>query len=259
MFLLHAHILRLLVQVPFLKKRRRMKRFLSVFAGMTFFIASVFVPTGVFAVEENEVLSLEEIEEFTSDLNRLTAIPLEEAKMMVKQLDKDAGVIVGVGFEFGDERNGKYVPVVQKVMKGRPAEKAGMREGDVVLSVNGKLFTTPEALVAEVRGDGIAGKTVTLEIDRNGVKVQMSIVTVVLRPDRNEAKKKLKEEIAAESAAYAVKIADVVKVLVNDLETNQKVTLKNSPIVAALNQIMLEYDEWVKKKNDGISRLLAVE
>ena len=69
---------------------------------------------------------------------------------------------------------------VEIVSPGMPAEKAGVKVGDVVLAINGKTYTDPRALVARVK-QAKPGETLTLKIRRGGKVLE-------LRPVLGEAK-----------------------------------------------------------------------
>ncbi|MCL2808305.1 MAG: trypsin-like peptidase domain-containing protein [Coriobacteriia bacterium] len=69
--------------------------------------------------------------------------------------------------------SGAYVDSIQP---GSPAERAGLRTGDVIVSIDDTSINTSAELIIEVRGYSI-GDTVTLEINRGG---QMLTVEVVL-------------------------------------------------------------------------------
>jgi carboxyl-terminal processing protease len=86
-----------------------------------------------------------------------------------------SGSIVGVGALMNVDGN---VPIIQSVIPGGPAERAGLRSGDKVLTIDG---TTTEgedidAVVKRIRGD--AGTTVKLSILHDGEMspVEYSIV-----------------------------------------------------------------------------------
>lgn len=63
---------------------------------------------------------------------------------------------------------------VNSVVKGSPAEAAGIQEGDVITSFNGQEVTTASELIIDVRSCNI-GDTVEMGIDRNGQQVTVSI------------------------------------------------------------------------------------
>ncbi|HTT72109.1 MAG TPA: M50 family metallopeptidase [Anaeromyxobacteraceae bacterium] len=69
-------------------------------------------------------------------------------------------------------------PVVGEVSPGGAAEKAGLRAGDRILSVDGRPVATWEALVAEVVAH--AGKPATFSVRREGERAP---ITVVATPD----------------------------------------------------------------------------
>jgi carboxyl-terminal processing protease len=94
-----------------------------------------------------------------------------------------SGTINGVGARM--TQNGSNF-VIQSVVPGSPAEKAGLRSGDAVLEVDGKSVDgqTLDDVVSSIRGD--AGTTVKLQIGRSGqdpfdvsiVRAQVSVPAV---------------------------------------------------------------------------------
>lgn len=74
-------------------------------------------------------------------------------------------------------------PVLTQLQKGSPAEAAGLREGDRVLSMNGEAISSPGQLVTWVKAH--PGAIVEMEIDRGG---EHSRRTVVLESVQGEGK-----------------------------------------------------------------------
>jgi cytochrome c biogenesis protein CcmG/thiol:disulfide interchange protein DsbE len=70
---------------------------------------------------------------------------------------------------------------VKGVLTGTPAEQAGLKVGDEVLSIDGKGVSVPNALITQVQSSGV-GQTVTLAILRNSKTISVSL-KLVARPD----------------------------------------------------------------------------
>ena len=83
----------------------------------------------------------------------------------------------------GISYNGDGV-LVSGVSSDSPADRAGVRKGDVITSVNGHKVDSPDALAREVRA-ARSGQTVRLDVVREGRTRSLS-ATLTLRPDRVE-------------------------------------------------------------------------
>jgi serine protease Do len=120
------------------------------------------------------------------------AVPITLAKSLIPQLKEKGKVVRGYlgvqvsdltpdlaqGFGFRPEQKGA---LVQQVVKGAPADKAGMEAGDLVVSMNGKPVESSGALTR-----GVAtvppGEKVNLSVIRKGSEKKVT-VTVMKRPD----------------------------------------------------------------------------
>lgn len=85
----------------------------------------------------------------------------------------DVQAWAGIRFDSGK-------PLVKRVIRSSPAEKAGLQQGDVVLSVDGRTATGASELVAYIKQREI-GDQVAFVIDRGGTQHTLT-VTVALRP-----------------------------------------------------------------------------
>jgi regulator of sigma E protease len=77
------------------------------------------------------------------------------------------------------ERPLGYLPtpaVIDDVEPGKPAQRAGLREDDVILSVNGQKIQVWDQFVELVRGSN--GKPLELEVDRKGQILQKTVTPV---------------------------------------------------------------------------------
>ncbi len=83
------------------------------------------------------------------------------------------GTFTGIGAELG-KRDGKIVVITP--INGAPAQKAGIRAGDEIITINKEDATSLsiDAAVNKIRGE--VGSTVTLGIVRDGVKQDISVV-----------------------------------------------------------------------------------
>lgn len=95
------------------------------------------------------------------------AIPSNFAKRMADELINDGKVThptLGVKVLARDDGNGARIAEVEP---GGPADKAGLKEGDIVTRVNDRLIENADALIAAARSQNF-GATVTLEVTREG-------------------------------------------------------------------------------------------
>lgn len=85
------------------------------------------------------------------------------------------------GFGVEKPRKGEGV-VIHGVKEGSPAEKAGMQEGDIIVSLGGKKVEGPYAVAKEI-AEELPGKKVLMKIVREGksMDVEMLIESKVLQ------------------------------------------------------------------------------
>lgn len=98
------------------------------------------------------------------------------------------GEFSGIGISFQKNDNGEYQ--VTEVFKNSPAENAGIKSGDIILKVDGKLYETSEEMSEHIRG-------------KNGTKVEL-----VLRRDNKEINATMTRETVKEKTVYGKVLDD---------------------------------------------------
>ncbi len=101
------------------------------------------------------------------------AIPVNEAKIIATQLIKSGSAehpYLGVTLSSGTGQDGSATVTgakIQRVMSGTPAEKSGLKAGDLVLAVDGDSVESADSLIGLIRAHAV-GDTVKLTVLRNG-------------------------------------------------------------------------------------------
>lgn len=116
------------------------------------------------------------------------AIPIEAVRDAVEQLLQHKEVripMLGVNYEMlpEDERERTGVPseralIIRSVTPGLPAERAGIKVGDVIIALNGKPIDNANHLRYEVRRAARSNQPVNLRLFRKG-----EIVEIVVKPE----------------------------------------------------------------------------
>lgn len=135
------------------------------------------------------------------------AVPINTAKMILPQLEKKGHVVRGyLGVFISDptekEQKAFSLPsregaLVQDVEQGGPADKAGLKAGDAIVSVNGTPVKDTRQLIDRVSMVA-PGDKVTLGVIRDGKKTDM-VATVGERPSSQSQQ----EEQTSEKASPA--------------------------------------------------------
>ncbi|MBK5305857.1 MAG: trypsin-like peptidase domain-containing protein [Frankiaceae bacterium] len=110
------------------------------------------------------------------------AIPIDEARSVAEELIRTGTAThpaIGVKALRSPDPN-KPGAVVQEVLPGAPAERAGLQPGDLITAVNGTRVQSVDELIIAIREHKI-GQTVTLTYYRNGKK---STVRVTLEDNQ---------------------------------------------------------------------------
>jgi putative serine protease PepD len=109
------------------------------------------------------------------------AIPINQAKKQADQLIKTGTShypIVGMSLDSNYAGPGaKIANISTAILAGGPAEKAGLKAGDIILAIDGTDIGTANDLIVTIRAHSI-GDTVTLKYQRGSVtkSVQLTLV-----------------------------------------------------------------------------------
>jgi serine protease Do len=125
------------------------------------------------------------------------AIPINLAKTIMMELIKEGKVVrpwVGIGLQdltpelmkpFKIEE--KEGALIGQVFEGSPAEKAGLKVGDIVVEIDGKKIKNSQDVVREVLKKKV-GQKIELEIVREGKRIKVEVTTAEMPPEKGERK-----------------------------------------------------------------------
>jgi putative serine protease PepD len=112
------------------------------------------------------------------------AIPINQARKTADQLIKNGVAtypVIGVSLNMNYTENGAQVSTTGRgILAGSPAEKAGLRGGDVIIEIDGKEIYSPEELIVSVRAKNV-GDRVTLGFLRGGVKKTVTLTLIAAK------------------------------------------------------------------------------
>jgi putative serine protease PepD len=112
------------------------------------------------------------------------AIPINQARKTADQLIKNGVAtypVIGVSLNMNYTENGAQVSTSGRgILAGSPAEKAGLRGGDVIIEIDGKEIYSPEELIVSVRAKNV-GDRVTLGFLRDGVKKTVTLTLIAAK------------------------------------------------------------------------------
>lgn len=108
------------------------------------------------------------------------AIPINRARLIAGQLISSGRVshpMIGVGLDAvpGESSPGQGA-LVASVLPGGPADRAGIRPGDVIVSAGGQTVRGPVQVIGVVEKSGV-GSSLPLTINRRGQILQLNVVT----------------------------------------------------------------------------------
>ena len=112
------------------------------------------------------------------------AIPINQARKTADQLIKNGVAtypVIGVSLNMNYAENGAQVSTSGRgILPGSPAEKVGLRGGDVIIEIDGKEIYSPEELIVSVRAKNV-GDRVTLGFLRDGVKKTVTLTLIAAK------------------------------------------------------------------------------
>lgn len=164
------------------------------------------------------------------------AIPSNEVKEVFEAIVLGRPLIRGyIGIELGNISRNLAIALglkstqgalVTDVVKGSPAEAAGLEPGDVILKFDGKAMKTAEDTLGRIRGKK-AGEAAEITLVRKGEVLETS-VPVIANSDTNTLK--LRSDISANGQS----IAEALGIQVSDLTPQERLSLGLNETTAAV-------------------------
>ncbi len=133
---------------------------------------------------------------------------LSVSSQLVQSVKPWLGVAIGKG------KKGVYVKMA---LPGTPAQKAGIQNGDEIISINGKKVKKTTALIKEVASIGV-GNTATVLLLRKGKELRKEMVLVAKPELEKIAKQKLLNQKAPDFDLEVIQGLDKKRVSLKDFK-----------------------------------------
>src|SRR3954447_8246611 len=105
------------------------------------------------------------------------AIPIDQARIIAEELINDGKAshpLIGVVLADASDSAGNDLARVQSVNSGGPADKAGVKVGDVIVAVGGQRTSGADAVIAAIRSHQ-PGQKVQITVERDGSRQTLTL------------------------------------------------------------------------------------
>lgn len=204
------------------------------------------------------------------------AIPSDLATGIIDQLTEQKTISrgwLGVAIQNVTEELAKYYDIketkgvyIAKVFEGDPADKAGIKIGDVIVSINGKPIDSSRDLTLTI-GSASVGETVNVKLIRDG-KEKMVKVELGKRPDQDPETKEIIDgydsfgfrlkQMDADIARRLGYPEDIKGLVVIDIESNSqasKTSVQQGDLLLEVNRYKITsiegYQQYLNKIKKG--------
>ncbi len=187
------------------------------------------------------------------------AIPINIAKTVSKEIILDGKVnrgYIGVNITAVDASTSKAVGLagakgvmVQGLLEDGAAEKAGIKEGDIILKVDGREVNQPNQLQSYI-ATKTAGTSVTLTIWRDGKEIEKSVTLKTRDEDeKTELVKDSKSKEKSKKGSSSSLTFDSIGMTVKDMTGEEKETYKvdNGILITDVKTMSKAYDQNMSK------------
>ncbi len=108
------------------------------------------------------------------------AIPINRARLIARQLVANGKVshpMIGVGLDMVRSVQGSVAEgaLIASIQIGGPADRGGLRQGDVIVAVAGRPVRSPADVITAVEAAGV-GRPLLIAVTRGGVSQQLQVV-----------------------------------------------------------------------------------
>lgn len=221
-----------------------MKRFPTVFVAVILALLVISPYTATLnAQEKNQLLTEKDKNVALETLKDNIDLVKKKTERTLFNLRHNSGEVIGAGVRWYRDKE-TMPPRVFNTIKNSPAEKAGIQKDDTLVAVNGKINLSDEDFLKEIKGDGKVGRLVVFDIIRNSKKMQVSVVTAVLRPDKTAEANKLYETIKKEVDSLITKCEAATEAVRRELKTPS--VAWDNPVFDAYEKVFSEF--WILLK-----------
>jgi len=176
--------------------------------SLLFLLLSSAIPT-VVSAETDTIPSIQirAVERLITARNNTIRTGGEEYFKLERRIQKASDAFVGIGIRFlvaTSDRNeewfgSKNIAIITEVFGKSPAEKAGLKQGEVVIAINGRPLPEKERdgdVRATILGDKKLGRSVSLTVWSNSETRTVTLALAELRPARPEEGKKVFDNLS---------------------------------------------------------------
>lgn len=197
-----------------------MRKLFSVLVFSLVMIFSVSFP--VFSAEigiikiDMEMLDAEIISAYPSAIKFMINDSFDD---MVLRLKNETGPMVGIGIAV--QFNEQEIEIV-KVYKDTPAEIVGMREGDKITAINGKIFSSSEEFVKEIRSSSVPMRILKIDFIRGNTEMTVNTKARILRDDKTSEAQVLSDKIKKEGNPFLMKAQAAIDLVSSNPSSDNK-------------------------------------
>lgn len=172
-------------------------------------------------------------------------------KDMVLRLENEAGPMVGIGIAVNFSEEKEWGMAVARVYMNTPAEIAGMQEGDKIIAINGKTFSSFGEFRQEIQSSSVPMRILRIDFIRDHTKMTVITKARILRGDRTNEAQALLEKVKKEGNSLLMR-ARAATDLVASNSDNKRFTMDADNAIS-------DFWDWYFESYKAVDNLLSIE